>query len=288
MFAPLLFSGQLFNQISFEIVFLAFVSFNLLTSAGYIINDIFDIASDRLHPYKKNRPIAAGKLAIPLAVLVAVVFLVVALAMAMYLNYFLFLIELTYILAQIAYTIWFKHKPILDVMSIASFYVIRIYAGAVVINAHMSVWFLLCVISFALFLAVGKRRCELTLTKGKGSAMARATLKHYSEPLLDTYISMFANTTWVTYALFAFLQPMPGLPARTATLYSYLPRTLTSSKLLMATVPIVIYGIMRYLQLIFEKNEGESPEKVLLSDKSLAIAVILWVVMVIVIVDLGV
>ena len=145
----------------------------------------------------------------------------------------------------------------------------------------MDVWFLLTVVSASLFLAVGKRRSEMTLLSGAGVDVrrARTSLIHYTPDLLDAYTSMFANTTWLTYALFSF-QHAPFVPeGKVLKLFILLPQTLVASKWLMATVPIVIYGVMRYMQLIYEKNQGESPHKVLMTDVPLLSAVLLWGVM---------
>ena len=142
---------------------------------------------------------------------------------------------------------------------------------------HMDVWFLLTVISASLFLAVGKRRSELTLLKAAGDAgQVRATLKHYTESLLDIYTGMFATATWLTYALFSFNHPPITPRGRVLTIMADLPLTLISSKLMMITTPFVIYGVMRYLQLVYEKNEGESPERVILSDKPVLITGLIW------------
>jgi hypothetical protein len=147
----------------------------------------------------------------------------------------------------------------------------------------MDVWFLLTVVSASLFLAVGKRRSEMTLLSGAGieAKGLRTTLIHYTPSLLDAYTSMFANTTWLTYALFSFLHPPFTAEGKVLKLFAMLPRTLLVDKWLMATVPVVIFGVMRYMQLIYEKNEGESPHKVIMSDKPLIGVVILWGVMVI-------
>ena len=168
-------------------------------------------------------------------------------------------------------------------MRIATGFVLRIYAGAFVINVHMDVWFLLTVISASLFLAVGKRRSEMTLLSGAGidPVRSRSTLVHYTPALLDAYTAMFANTTWLTYALFSFLHPPFTAEGKVLKLFTLLPRTLLVDKWLMATVPVVIFGIMRYMQLIYEKNQGESPHKVLMSDRPLLFVVALWGLMVV-------
>jgi len=187
------------------------------------------------------------------------------------------LLVLGYLLLQFAYSKKLKHIPIIDVVSIASGFLIRIYAGAVVVNLHMSVWFLLTVVSASLFLAVGKRQSERTLLNGqKNIGDTRVTLKRYSQRLLDQYTSMFANATWLTYALFAFQNEISAPRQKIALFYSFLPRALQSQKLLMLSTPFVIFGVMRYLQLIYERNQGESPEKVLLKDKPLLITVALF------------
>ncbi len=159
-------------------------------------------------------------------------------------------------------------------MTIAAGFIIRVYAGEVATGYHINIWLLLTVISASLFIAIGKRRSELTLLSGTDGvpARTRATLSHYSEKMLDVYISMFANSTWITYSLYAFLAPTPNLPRSISNLFDADTQSLLQDrKWLTLTIPFVIYGIMRYLQLIYEKNEGESPEKVLLSDRPLII-----------------
>jgi 4-hydroxybenzoate polyprenyltransferase len=168
-----------------------------------------------------------------------------------------------------------KHIPILDVLTIAAGFLIRVYAGAVVVNLHMNVWFLLTVLSASLFLAIGKRQSERTLLEGQ-LGTTRKTLQHYSTRLLDIYTGMFANTTWLTYALYTYQrEPFSSADALLQHL-TLLPRTFASEKWLMITVPIVIYIVMRYLQLVYENNQGESPERVLLNDHPLLAAVVIW------------
>lgn len=207
--------------------------------------------------------------------------------LAQTLTFFFFLACLGYLFLHILYTLWLKHVPILDLLAIASGFIIRVYAGAVVVNGHMNVWFLLTVVSLSLFLAVGKRQSERTLLLGRGEELSdhRSTLVGYSQRLLDVYTSMFANTTWITYAMFTFLQPQPVLTRpRIVGFLAELPHTFSTQKWLMATIPVVVYGVMRYLQLIYERNEGESPDRVLFSDKPLLSAVVTWGMMVVIII----
>lgn len=282
LLAPIIFSGFLIYPGYLSRVILAIVVFSLLSSSVYIFNDLLDAEADRKHPFKKKRPIASGQLPEAVAVFAIISGVISGLAWAYTFNFFFFMVSSTYVvLSGFLYTLWLKKIPILDVITIASGYILRVYAGAVVINVHMSVWFLLTVISLSLFLAVGKRRSEMTLLKGTGNTTAvRSTLKRYTEQLLDIYTAMFATATWLTYALFTFNQPRIQFEGRVLTLMSFLPRTFLSEKWLMITTPLVVYGVMRYLQLIYEKNEGESPERVLLSDAPLIATVSVWGVVV--------
>ncbi len=287
LYAALVFSGFFFEPGYFSSVTFAFFIFCLLSSAVYILNDIVDAPQDRLHPFKKKRPIASGELPVSIALGVAALLVGVVSIASLMISPFFTSLTVAYILLHLLYTYYLKHVPILDVMSIAAGFLIRIYAGAVIVNLHMSVWFLLTVISASLFLAVGKRQSERTLLQGRGEDLSkhRETLSHYTQRLLDVYVGMFANATWLTYALYTFqrdeFKPQGVL---FTSLYALLPRTFTAEKWLMITVPLVIFGVMRYLQLVYEDNQGESPERVLLRDKPLLITCFLWGILVMVLI----
>ena len=282
LMAALIFSGLLYTPGSLVKVIEAIVIFSILASSVYIFNDIIDVNKDREHPFKRKRPIASGDLAINKAMIAMIGGWFVGIVWAYQLNFFFFLTCVAYVIVQFAYSLWLKNVPIIDVLVVASSYIMRVYAGAFVINAHMDVWFLLAVVSAALFLAIGKRRSEMTLLKATGEmAKVRVSLKHYTEQLLDVYTAMFANATWLTYALFSFNQPRIVPQGKALTLMSVLPRTLMSEKLMMITTPFVIYGVMRYLQLVYERNEGESPERIVLSDKPLITTIVIWGLLVI-------
>lgn len=280
LFTGLVFSGQLDQPSTISIVIQAFLLFSAATSATYLLNDIFDIDRDRLHPFKKGRPIAAGLIPVPIAVMVALLLIIFVLPMSYRLSTPFFLAILLYLLLQLLYSSFLKSIILLDVMVIAAGFVLRIYAGVWVIDAHLNVWFLLTVISFALFIAIGKRRSELTLLQAQASKH-RETLLHYPENLLDILTGMFANSTWLSYAFFTFLQPPIYARPKIIGLLDNFSLPFFQAKYLMATIPIVIYGVMRYLYIIYEKKEGESPERVLLTDKPLLATVVLWLVMVI-------
>lgn len=281
LYAALIFSGFFFYDpvdapSYFSTVSYAFIIFCILTSSIYFINDIVDFEADKKHPYKKKRPIASGVLSRKLATGIAVVGLATALVLSLRLTIFFQLLVVGYALLQLWYSKQLKHIPILDISTIATGFLIRIYAGAVVVNLHMSVWFLLTVLSASLFLAVGKRQSERTLLQANSETSVgetRKILTRYSQRLLDQYTGMFAMATWLTYALFAFQNEISPPDPLYADLYGVLPKALHSQKLLMLTVPFVIFGVMRYLQLIYESNQGESPEKVLMKDRPLKITV---------------
>jgi len=249
----------------------------------YLVNDIIDKDRDQQHPFKKKRPIASGELPVHVALFAAITgFAAVFYFSITFSQYFLVFASL-YVLLHVLYSYWTKHIPILDVLSIAAGFLIRIYAGAVVVNLHTSVWFLLTVVSASLFLAVGKRQSERTLM-GEDLIKTRKSLTHYSQRLLDIYTGMFANATWLTYALYAFQRNEFVPEGRLLDLFTFLPRTFMTQKWLMITVPVVIYGVMRYLQLVYEQNRGESPDRVLLEDKPLLAASVTLAIMVMVLI----
>ncbi len=290
LYAALVFSGFFFYAPSGELpyfvtVTIAFIIFCFLTSSIYIINDIIDRREDQLHPFKSRRPIASGKLSVNTAVSAVCISLgCVVLGLFLVGNPFFALTIIAYFALQILYATQTKNIAILDLLSIATGFLLRIYAGAVVVNLHLSVWFLLTVISASLFLAVGKRQSERTLLKGKEIGETRRTLKRYSERLLDQYTGMFANATWLTYAIFTFERESVQPEGSFLRVFTVLPKTLQSQKLLMLSVPFVIFGVMRYLQLVYEDNKGESPEKVLLRDRPLLTATCLLGVIIMVVI----
>ena len=277
LFAALIFSGVLIDKIILTKVFWAFISFNLTTSATYFLNDIFDYKQDRLHPIKKNRPIASGKLPINVALLFSLLLALLSFYLAHQLNPIFFTITVSYVVMQILYSAGLKNFPIIDILIIASGFILRVYAGAFIINAHLSVWFLLCVISIALFLASGKRRAELNIIEGHETT--RKSLTKYPKELLNSYVTMFGNAAWMSWALYTFFEsPKASLPIWLV--LAEISRTTTINKLLMVTTPVVIFGIMRYEYLIFE-NRSEMPEKILLTDAYLISSIIIWLSLVI-------
>lgn len=276
LLAPAIFTGQLFAAENLIKVLLGIVVFCLISSANYLINDIIDSTSDKLHPFKKQRPISAGKVTKNQAAVAALILYFVGIFTAFQLNSFFAVVGVTFLLLGLLYSVWLKKIILLDVLVIATGFLLRVYAGAVLANTHVTVWFLLAVSSLSLFLAIGKRKSERTLLKGAAGSV-RSTLLYYPESLLDSLTTMFAASTWITYALFTFLEPLPQTsPQVLVLLGENLPRTFLATKFLMITIPFVVYGLMRYLFIIYEKKEGESPERILISDKPLLLTCIIW------------
>lgn len=287
IFAAITFSGELFNLEALGKAVLAFFVFCSLSSASYIINDIFDIKKDRLHPFKKFRPLAHNELSTTYALIVAGLLIAISLTIASILTPAFFILTIIYLIIQFFYSTILKTITVVDILAIASGYILRVYGGELSGGFHISVWLLLTTISLSLFLAVGKRRSELTLVaknKSVNIADIRKTLSHYSDRLLDVYASIFATSTFVSYALFTFLENPLGFKLNLSLLLPDFLPAFFQRKWLMLTIAPVVYGLMRYLQDIYEKHEGESPERVLLSDRPLLVAVVIWTLLVVAIV----
>jgi len=286
IFAALIFTGQFFEPNMFDKTIWGFVLLSIIVSSVYFINDIADIKSDRLHPFKKNRPIAKGDLPVPIAIFLAISGIVFSLSLSSAISEFFFYALLAYLILQLAYTFILKEAVVLDILAIATGFVLRVYAGAFLIDAHLSVWFLLCVISVSLFLAAGKRRAELAILHANVASQHRKTLSMYTPDLLDSYLAMFATASWLSWALFTFFKESEGesfyiSEAVSPELLNYLPLAiLGSGKLLMITIPVVIFGVMRYLRIVYEGSRAETPERVLLTDKPLLASVGIWVLLV--------
>lgn len=190
LFAGLVFSGKLDNPAAFLTVTFAFAIFSGIASAIYLLNDVFDIERDKLHPLKSQRPIAAGIVPVKLAVGLAFLLIFTMLPLSYQVSPVLFYAVLAYLILQLFYSAYLKSVILLDVMVIAAGFILRVYAGIWAIDAHLNVWFLLTIITFSLFLAIGKRRSELTLLTFQAAGRHRETLLHYPENLLDILTAM--------------------------------------------------------------------------------------------------
>lgn len=278
LFTIILFTGQLFVPKLFFATLWGFIAFCFLSSSNYIFNDVLDAPQDRKHPFKKFRPVASGELPVTIALLSSVLFLLVGFAISQQLGRSFLILATVFVLLQYAYTLVLKHVSVIDILAITTAYFLRVYAGEAATGYHISIWLALAALSLALFLAIGKRRAELTLIQGYQGMVprdTRAALTHYSEKLLDTYTAMFANSTFITYVFYTFLE-RPITKGFFFRNYAEYILEFPDRKWMMITIPFVLFGIMRYMQLIYE-GKGESPEQILTSDVPLATTILLWV-----------
>ena len=261
VYAGIVFDGQLFVLASFLQVTLSFVLLCLISSAIYIINDLVDIESDRQHPKKRFRAIASGALPIPVARVAAFVLVIVSIGGALLFSPFLAVVLLAYLLLHLLYSWRLKHMVILDILSVAAGFVLRVLAGIVVVQVQaFSPWLYACTALLALFLIIGKRRQEL-IELGEAAGGIRVTLDSYNLPLLDDMLRMVTTSTLIAYLLYTIEAPSV---------------LLAGTKLALLTVPFVLYALWRYLYLIHVEGEGSAPDEVLLRDRPLQISILLW------------
>lgn len=260
IFFGLIFDRQLFLVEPFFRTVAGFFLFCLISSAVYLFNDIADVEADRNHPEKKYRPIASGKLPVSVAGSVAMLLTFIAIPLGYILSPNFALILATYFVVNLLYSRWLKHVPILDVLIISSGFVLRVAAGITLIYPvqRFSPWLYMITILFSLYIGLGKRRAELDLL-AQDAAAHRKVFDGYTIPLLDQYITIVSGMTIVAYSLYTF--SAPNLP---------------DNHSMMLTIPFVVYGIFRYLQLIQFGHAAGAPDEVALKDRPLQITVLLW------------
>lgn len=263
VFPALIFDGQLFMADSFLRVTAACLLLCFMSSTVYIINDLVDIESDRQHPVKRNRALPSGQLPIPLAVIVAVIMPVTVLLLALSFSMPLAIVLIIYLLLQLAYSLRLKHIVIVDVLTLTFGFILRVVAGAVVIQVeNFSPWLYVCTGLLALFLAVSKRRQEIVLLGGNGqAAQVRRIYKDYTVELLDEILGVVLTSTFITYTLYTIETPS---------------RLMSNRYMGLLTVPFVIYGLFRYLYLIHVRGETAPPDEVLLKDRPMQIDLVLF------------
>jgi 4-hydroxybenzoate polyprenyltransferase len=268
VFAALIFARRLFDLASVVAALEAFVIFCCLSGVVYLVNDVTDRASDRRHPLKSRRPIAAGDLAVGTALATAGVLCAVSIAAAFTLGWRFGVVAAVYVSLQVLYSGPLKHLLIIDVLTVAIGFVLRAVAGAVAIDVQMSRWLFVCTILLALFIALAKRRHELVLL-GDDASTHRAILGEYSPYLLDQMIVIVAASTLIAYIFYSISD---DTSARFDTEWLGL------------TIPFPLYGIFRYLYLVHQREGGGSPSDLLLSDRPMMLCVALWVVAVVLII----
>ena len=259
LFAALVFDKQLLNPLAFLHTLAGFGLFCLISSSVYIFNDLADVESDRKHPDKKHRPIAAGTLPVGAAWTAGVLLVILSISLGLLLTPNFGRVLALYLLINLAYSKWLKHVPILDVLIIAAGFVLRVHAGVTLIHVQrFSPWLYVVMTLLSLFLGFGKRRAELALL-AQGAGSHRKVLDGYTLPLLDQYILIVSGTTIVAYSLYTF--SAPNVPANHS---------------MMLTIPFMVYAIFRYLYLIEVKHAGGAPEEILLSDRPFQLSMFLW------------
>lgn len=266
LFAGLIFAGDLGDAGLAMLAVKGFLVFCLLSGASYILNDLLDIKSDRLHPEKSKRPLASGELSAPLAVAAGVIAASAALFWAYSIHAGFGHTAAAYLLLNVTYTLVLKRMVILDVMSIAIGFVLRAVASVEVLTGaspgiELSPWLLVCTFFLALFLGLGKRRKELAVL-GTAAAGHRATLEHYTPALMDALIGVVTAATIVSYAIYTI---WPGTVDK------------VGSSHLVYTVPFVVYGVFRYLYLMVAKGSGGRPSRILVTDVPLGVNILIWV-----------
>jgi 4-hydroxybenzoate polyprenyltransferase len=259
VFFALIFDKQLFRPEPFFRTVEGFFLFCLISSAVYLFNDIADVEADRNHPVKKHRPIASGKLPVNVALITALLLTIIAIPVGFLLSPTFALILSSYLVTNLLYSRWLKHVSILDVLIISSGFVLRVAAGVALITVErFSPWLYMITILFSLYIGLGKRRAEMNLL-AEGASAHRKVFEGYTIPLLDQYITIVSGMTIVAYSLYTF--SAPNLP---------------ENHTMMLTIPFVVYGIFRYLQLIQFGHVAGSPDEVALKDRPLQITVLLW------------
>jgi 4-hydroxybenzoate polyprenyltransferase len=266
VFAALIFARDLFQPPLLGLTAVAFVCFCLASSGVYIINDILDVEHDRNHPVKCHRPIASGRIPADVALCLALMLLAASLIGSFRVTWPLGLVTMVYISIMVLYSLWLKQQVILDVFTIASGFILRVVAGAAATGVYLSPWLLLCTVFLSLFIALGKRRHELYLLNDN-AAEHRSALSSYSFAFIDQMVGIATSATIISYSLYTFLAP--------------------TNRNLIYTIPFVLYGLFRYLFVIYQQQSGGAPEEVLLSDRPLLVAVVLWIIACAVILYLG-
>jgi 4-hydroxybenzoate polyprenyltransferase len=257
LFAGLLFAARLGDVESWLEAVSAFAVYCLASSAAYLVNDVCDANRDRLHPVKRHRPVASGALLRRSALLMSASLLALSFAIAVVLGHLFLLFLSAFVLLQIAYSLALKHVVALDVAAIATLFVLRAGAGAAAVHVRISPWLLICTASLALFLALAKRRGELLLVRS-GETPGRPVLTGYSLPVVERLLAAAAGSTLLAYSAYTF--------------------TARDSLEMTVTLPIVFFAVLRYLLLVQREGAGEQPEHVLLTERPILAAAILWAV----------
>ena len=272
VFTAVTFSGQLFDIALLSRIIYAFLTFCLLSSTSYVLNDIIDYPFDKKHPIKRFRPIASGEVTIPEATFIVFLLTLISLIISLIFSIQFFLLSLVFILLHFFYSLYLKKYPIIDVFTISVSFMLRAFGGEVVSGYHIPIWLLLTIFFGSLFMATVKRHAEL-VSHGKE---ARLSLFRYKEHLLDFLTNTFATTTIIAYSFYTYFEKLPTTKTIFTDFFAGIFPEFEARKWLMVTIPLVVYGIARYAQLLYEREEGERPEKIITNDTPLIVTIGLW------------
>lgn len=273
VFTAIIFSGQLFNAPVLVNSIYAFFIFCLLSSTSYVLNDIIDYPYDKKHPFKKFRPIASGKISIQEATFTVFILTVVSLMISLFFSIQFFFLALLFILLHFFYSMYLKKYSIIDIFSISFSFMIRAFAGVVATGFAIPIWLMFTIFFGSLFVATVKRDAELAL-HGRD---ARSSMVFYKEHLLSFLTTTFATSTILAYSFYTYFERISGASGlEFGDFFNKIIPQFEARKWMMVTIPFVVYGIVRYAQLLYDKAEGERPEKIITKDKPLIVTMILW------------
>jgi len=272
VFTAIIFSGKLFQIDLFSKSCYAFFTFCLLSSTSYVLNDIIDYPYDRKHAVKKYRPIASGEMSLQEATFIVFILTLTSLIIALFFSISFFFLSLTFILLHFFYSLYLKKFSAIDIFTISLSFMIRTFAGEVATGYHIPIWLTLTIFFISLFMASVKRHAEL-VAHGKET---RESLYLYKEHYLDFLTNTFATTTIIAYSTYTYVEKPPQVTTIFSSQITNLFPGFEARKWMMITIPLVVYGIARYAQLLYEKYEGERPEKVITTDIPLIVTIGAW------------
>jgi len=272
IFTSIIFAGKFFDPDLFLKTFYGFLIFCLLSSTSYILNDVIDYPYDKKHRLKKNRPIASGEISLPQATFLVFIMTLISLIVSLFFSLPFFFLSLFFLLLHFFYSLYLKKFPVIDIFTISLSFVLRTYAGVIITGYHIPVWMMLTIFFLSLFMASVKRHAELS-AQGKE---ARLSLYQYNEHFLDFVTYTSATTAIISYSFYTYFEKLPPVETIFGKHFSLFFPQLEARKLMMITIPLVVYGITRYAQLLYEKYEGERPEKLITSDIPLIITILVW------------
>lgn len=278
VFTAIVFSGELFDPGLLLNTIIAFFILCLLSSTSYVLNDIIDYPYDRKHPTKRNRPIASGEISIQEATFYVFIMTFIALILSLFFSVSFFFLSLAFILLHFLYSLYLKRFPVVDIFVISISFMLRTLAGEIATGFHIPIWLLFTIFFGSLFIGAVKRHAELVAHHAEKT---RESLARYPAHLLDFLTNTFATGTILAYAFYTYVER----PPQTIGIFGdavavYIP-DFEQRRWLMITIPLVVYAISRYAQLLYEREQGEAPEKIITTDKPLIATMIAWGIIVI-------